>query len=180
MPYYPDAGVNQVQHSQDAKKYFYVVKEGRVKGTFTNEYVVLTVFFNLELIIIGSDVARLRTTRYSNASMRAVARWEDAVDKWNRHCIAHHGDICPNAPKTPSPPAAPSRAPSPASSLSSFSLLSSVTTTRTEPDDFAWQLPHGQPSQPLSQRATSVRLPNYPTQHMFWGVPGVMRTFNTR
>jgi hypothetical protein len=37
MPYYPDAGINQVQHSQDAKKYFYVVKEGRVRGTFTNE-----------------------------------------------------------------------------------------------------------------------------------------------
>jgi hypothetical protein len=37
MPYYPDAGVDQVKHSQDAKKFFYVVKEGRVKGTFTNE-----------------------------------------------------------------------------------------------------------------------------------------------
>ncbi|KAJ7920098.1 hypothetical protein B0H13DRAFT_2319735 [Mycena leptocephala] len=127
MLYYPDARINQVQHSQDAKKYFYIVKEGCVRGTFTND-----------------EVARLHTTCFSSTSMRAVGRWEDTVNKWNQHCIAHHGDVCPDALIAPSPPAAPSRAPSLASSLSSFSSLSSVTTTTTEPDGFAWQLPHGQ------------------------------------
>ncbi|KAJ7858431.1 hypothetical protein B0H13DRAFT_1901814 [Mycena leptocephala] len=164
MPYYPDAGVDQVKHSQDAKKYFYVVKEGRVKGTFTND-----------------EVARLHTTRFSGACMRAVAHWEDAIDEWRHHCVAHHGDICPDAPVVAAV-AAPSRAPSPASSLSSIgsvdsmSSMNSSSTARTEAADFAWQLPHGPPS----IQSTRVRLPNHPTQPMFWGVPGVMRTFSTR
>ncbi|KAJ7700256.1 hypothetical protein B0H16DRAFT_1749086 [Mycena metata] len=37
MPYFPDAGVDARVHSEDAGKFFYVVKAGRKNGTYTNE-----------------------------------------------------------------------------------------------------------------------------------------------
>ncbi|KAJ7027744.1 hypothetical protein C8F04DRAFT_1189301 [Mycena alexandri] len=191
MPYYPDPGVDIDTHSQDARKYFYVVKEGRIKGTFTN------------------DVAATSQTRhFSNGRMRACTTFEGACNEWEQNCRDFHGAVCPDASngggyfQGPMPPA-PTPSPTPSDgSVVSFDSTDSFTSSQLSDvlslgNEASAGHTSGAPS--LSQTAgapaavssrppitasTRIALMTEESRRLdegkYWGVPGVLSTFTTR
>ncbi|KAJ7726344.1 hypothetical protein B0H16DRAFT_1471394 [Mycena metata] len=209
MPYYPDANVrDKAAHSQDARKWFYVVKEGRIKGTFTNS--------STHSPRTRSALATDQTNHYSNFSMRAQATFDGACDEWEENCRMTHGPVCPNAipngPRyidsilpvstTPSPAGSEDRFDSDdeygdttasftSSQLSDALGLGSDATYstqspagRSQSAQFATKAPASTPSRPPITSVTRL-FPAAPDQDKldegkYWGVPSVLSTFATR
>ncbi|KAJ7734408.1 hypothetical protein B0H16DRAFT_1731757 [Mycena metata] len=182
MPYFPDTGVDIRLHSQEAGKFFYVVKEGRVKGTYTSD-----------------AIATAQVKKYSGFSMRAVATYDAALAEWFQHCLDTHGAICPHAPKT----TAESRSASPTPSLDSVdsytsSQLSDVydlgagarrscQTQATQVRGYGGtpsQPPPSTSSRPPVTMETRIFLPADESYALdegkYWGVPGVLSTYSSR
>ncbi|KAJ7711498.1 hypothetical protein B0H16DRAFT_1736107 [Mycena metata] len=183
MPYFPDAGVDARVHSEDAGKFFYVVKAGRKKGTYTND-----------------TIATAQVKKFSGFSMRAVGTYDAAVAEWEQNCLDNHGPVCADAPTAARE--RESRSVSPTLSIGSVGSITSsqLSDIYDEGSGFSqatFQSPAkarygGTPSQPPP--STSSRPPITMDTRLFlpadeqyaldegkfWGVPGVLSTFGSR
>ncbi|KAJ7161806.1 hypothetical protein C8R43DRAFT_1123524 [Mycena crocata] len=80
MPYFPDPGVDARVHSQTAGCKFHVVKEGFIKGCFTN-----------------ANAATLQVEGCSGNSRCSTNTEDEAKHEWAYHCYLKHGTVCPAA-----------------------------------------------------------------------------------
>ncbi|KAJ7116139.1 hypothetical protein C8R43DRAFT_960990 [Mycena crocata] len=80
MPYFPDPGVDAGVHSQTAGCKFHVVKEGFIRGCFTN-----------------ANAATLQVEGCSGSSRSSTNTKDEAKHKWAYNCFMKHGTICPAA-----------------------------------------------------------------------------------
>ncbi|KAJ7730569.1 hypothetical protein B0H16DRAFT_1469540 [Mycena metata] len=178
MPYYPDVGIDIDTHLQDAHKYFYVVKEGRVKGTFTN-----------------NTIATSQTRHFSNSRMHAVPTVDGACREREKNCCDSHGAVCPDIigssggyfqgpMPTVSLLSSPSPTPSDHSALSVDTTLSVDSFGSSQLSDAAAGVPMNTASHPPITDSTRITLVNDEVRRLdkgkYWGVPGVLSTFGRR
>ncbi|KAJ7758850.1 hypothetical protein DFH07DRAFT_772426 [Mycena maculata] len=169
MPYYPDTGVDHVAHNQDAQCKFYVVSRGRIPATYTS-----------------ADAANAQTLGFRNAAQQACNHWTKANTLWSAHCLRDHGTTCPDALVNPgaAPISVPSSAPPPPSATPAASVYFTSQTATASPTKT--------PSRPPTTMSTRIHLAlhlmpatsanadiSVPIK-LFWGVPGIMRAFESR
>ncbi|KAJ7155743.1 hypothetical protein C8R46DRAFT_1041099 [Mycena filopes] len=167
MPFYPDPGVDLSAHSSDSRKSFYVVREGRIKGTFTNSF----------------EHACTEWADHCAANHGAVC--PDA----NINAPRVVWLTLPGTPSTPSPSDVSddeddddfSVASSQLTSASS-QLTSAYSSTPMHP--FGSQGTGNPPSRPPVMMDTRIHLQGEEKQRLdegkYWGVPSVLSTFTSR